>query len=158
VGKPSLNAAHPMLRQKAECFFWYRPTRVVPEQRPLNGACCSVGTGGNYKRCSVCTVTRHCITLLRGCSATSATCLTDTRPKIVRARRRPRLTVRRLHTTVARGTLSGRTATLAKVSRMISICIAVRLSFSVCLFRMLSDLTSSAKYQELKRAVDNRER
>jgi len=30
----------PMLRQKAECFFWYRPTRVVPEQRPLNGCCC----------------------------------------------------------------------------------------------------------------------
>jgi len=26
-----------MLRQKAECFFWCRPTRVVPEQRPLNG-------------------------------------------------------------------------------------------------------------------------
>jgi len=24
-----------MLRQKAECFFWYRPTRVVPEQRPV---------------------------------------------------------------------------------------------------------------------------
>jgi len=24
----------------AECFFWYRPTRVVPEQRPLNGGCC----------------------------------------------------------------------------------------------------------------------
>jgi len=24
-----------MLRQKAECFFWYRRTRVVPEQRPL---------------------------------------------------------------------------------------------------------------------------
>jgi len=24
-----------MLRQKAECFFWYQPTRVVPEQRPL---------------------------------------------------------------------------------------------------------------------------
>jgi len=21
-----------MLRQNAECFFWYRPTRVVPEQ------------------------------------------------------------------------------------------------------------------------------
>jgi len=31
----------PMLRQKAECFFWYRPTRVVPEQRPLNGCCSS---------------------------------------------------------------------------------------------------------------------
>jgi len=23
-----------------ECFFWYRPTRVVLEQRPLNGCCC----------------------------------------------------------------------------------------------------------------------
>jgi len=23
-----------------ECFFWYRPTRVVPEKRPLNGRCC----------------------------------------------------------------------------------------------------------------------
>jgi len=23
-----------------ECFFWYRPTRVVPEQRSLNGRCC----------------------------------------------------------------------------------------------------------------------
>ena len=20
-----------------ECFFWYRPTRVVPDKRPLNG-------------------------------------------------------------------------------------------------------------------------
>jgi len=23
-----------------ECFFWYLPTRVVPDQRPLNGRCC----------------------------------------------------------------------------------------------------------------------
>jgi len=23
-----------------ECFFWYWPTRVVAEQRPLNGCCC----------------------------------------------------------------------------------------------------------------------
>ena len=23
-----------------ERFFWYRPTRVVPDQRPLNGRCC----------------------------------------------------------------------------------------------------------------------
>jgi len=38
VGKPSLNAAQ--LYAKAECFFWYWPTRVVPEQRPLNGCCC----------------------------------------------------------------------------------------------------------------------
>jgi len=22
-----------------ECSFWYRPTRVVPDQRPLNGCC-----------------------------------------------------------------------------------------------------------------------
>ena len=25
-----------------ECFFWYRPIRVVPDQRPLNGRCCFV--------------------------------------------------------------------------------------------------------------------
>ena len=25
-----------------ECFFWYWPTRVVPDQRPLNGRCCCV--------------------------------------------------------------------------------------------------------------------
>jgi len=24
----------------SECFFWYRPTRVVPYQRPLNGCVC----------------------------------------------------------------------------------------------------------------------
>jgi len=29
-----------MLSQKAECFFWYWPTRVVPAQRPLNGCRC----------------------------------------------------------------------------------------------------------------------
>ena len=23
-----------------ECFFWYRPTRIVPDQRPLIGRCC----------------------------------------------------------------------------------------------------------------------
>ena len=23
-----------------ECFFWYRPIRVVLDQRPLNGRCC----------------------------------------------------------------------------------------------------------------------
>jgi len=26
-----------------ESSFWYRPTRVVPDQRPLNGRCCSLG-------------------------------------------------------------------------------------------------------------------
>jgi len=25
-----------------ESSFWYRPTRVVPDQRPLNGRCCVV--------------------------------------------------------------------------------------------------------------------
>jgi len=25
-----------------ESSFWYRPTRVVPDQRPLNGRCCIV--------------------------------------------------------------------------------------------------------------------
>ena len=28
-----------------ECFFWYRPTRVVPDQRPLNGECFGVVIG-----------------------------------------------------------------------------------------------------------------
>jgi len=37
---PAWTQHSPMLRQKAECFFWYRLTRVVPEQRPLNGCCC----------------------------------------------------------------------------------------------------------------------
>ena len=23
-----------------ECFFWYRPTRVIPDKRPLNGGVC----------------------------------------------------------------------------------------------------------------------
>jgi len=27
-----------------ESSFWYRPTRVVPDQRPLNGRCCVVVT------------------------------------------------------------------------------------------------------------------
>ena len=25
-----------------ECFFWYRPTRVVPDKRPLNGCVCDI--------------------------------------------------------------------------------------------------------------------
>ena len=25
-----------------ECFFWYRPTQVVPDKQPLNGCCCFV--------------------------------------------------------------------------------------------------------------------
>jgi len=44
-----------------ECFFWYRPTRVVPDKRPLNGCCCNVrkqaingklqGSVATYLRC-----------------------------------------------------------------------------------------------------------
>jgi len=31
----------PMTRNGVSwCFFWYRPTRVVPDQRPLNGCVC----------------------------------------------------------------------------------------------------------------------
>ena len=25
-----------------ECFFWYLPTRVVPDKRPLNGCVCVI--------------------------------------------------------------------------------------------------------------------
>jgi len=39
-GNPAWMQHSPMLRQKAECLFWYRPTQVVPEERPLNGCCC----------------------------------------------------------------------------------------------------------------------
>jgi len=27
-----------------ECFFWYRPARIVPDQRPLNGCVCVVSS------------------------------------------------------------------------------------------------------------------
>jgi len=40
--------------QKAECFFWYRPTRVVPEQRPSNG-----GSSSSYKWSKSYTQTCH---------------------------------------------------------------------------------------------------
>jgi len=37
-----------------ECFFWYRPTRVVPDKRPLNGCCCrslnNIRSVGLWKR------------------------------------------------------------------------------------------------------------
>jgi len=29
-----------------ESSFWYRPTRVVPDQRPLNGRCCWLANYG----------------------------------------------------------------------------------------------------------------
>jgi len=38
-----------------ESSFWYRPTRVVPDQRPLNGRCrCVVVTyvAGREEQCS----------------------------------------------------------------------------------------------------------
>jgi len=30
-----------------ECLFWYRPTRVVPDQRQLNGRCCRCCTAAS---------------------------------------------------------------------------------------------------------------
>ena len=41
-----------------ECSFWYRPTRVVPDQRPLNGRCC--------RCCSCLTSAFSALTLLVG--------------------------------------------------------------------------------------------
>jgi len=32
-----------------ECSFWYRPTRVVPDQRPLNGRCCILKLNIGYR-------------------------------------------------------------------------------------------------------------
>ena len=31
-----------------ECSFWYRPTRVVPDQRPLNGRCCCCSSPNHH--------------------------------------------------------------------------------------------------------------
>jgi len=31
-----------------ESPFWYRPTRVVPDQRPLNGRCCCCCSGRTW--------------------------------------------------------------------------------------------------------------
>ena len=41
-----------------ECFFWYRPTRVVPYQRPLNGCVCCGNLWGVV--CASRTHTRLC--------------------------------------------------------------------------------------------------
>ena len=37
-----------------ECFFWYRPTRVVLDQRPLNGRCVPRPCGCNRMALSMC--------------------------------------------------------------------------------------------------------
>jgi len=36
-----------------ESSFWYRPTRVVPDQRPLNGRCCCCKQNSIGIRCTV---------------------------------------------------------------------------------------------------------
>ena len=33
-----------------ECFFWYRPTRVIPDKRPLNGCVCRTGMFKNERQ------------------------------------------------------------------------------------------------------------
>ena len=35
-------------KNSRECFFWYWPTRVVPDKRPLNGCVC-VCVCGTFK-------------------------------------------------------------------------------------------------------------
>jgi len=41
-----------------ESSFWYRPTRVVPDQRPLNGRCCA------YKEIAILATAGGCRTML----------------------------------------------------------------------------------------------
>ena len=39
----------PMIRTGVSgCFFWYRPTRVVPDQRPLNSCVCVLHSPKTY--------------------------------------------------------------------------------------------------------------
>jgi len=37
-----------------ECFFWYRPTRVVPDKGPLNGCVCVCDYYFFYHRVHLC--------------------------------------------------------------------------------------------------------
>jgi len=48
-----------------ECFFWYRPTRVVPDKRPLNGCCCCCCW------CYCCTYVLLCFTMFCQITETS---------------------------------------------------------------------------------------
>ena len=43
-----------------ECFFWYRPTLVVPEKRPLKGCVCVRVRVRVRMRVCVCAVARIC--------------------------------------------------------------------------------------------------
>jgi len=45
-----------------ECFFWYRPTQVVPDKRPLNGCVC-VCVRACVRAC-VCVCVCVCVLLL----------------------------------------------------------------------------------------------
>ena len=44
-----------------ECFFWYRFTRVVPNQRPLNGCVCVCVRACARARACVCVRVRVCL-------------------------------------------------------------------------------------------------
>ena len=50
-----------------ECFFWYQPTRVVPDHRPLNGCVC------------VCVLFQYCLTsiasVVKGTISNTITCV-----------------------------------------------------------------------------------
>ena len=42
-----------------ECFFWYRPTRVVPDKRPLNGCVCVCVCVVSYLSFSLAAISCH---------------------------------------------------------------------------------------------------
>ena len=46
-----------------ESSFWYRPTRVVPDQRPLNGRCCCC-CKGSREMCTLHLNKVYCLTSL----------------------------------------------------------------------------------------------
>ena len=57
-----------------ECFFWYRPTRVVPDKRPLNGCVCVcvfVLRLVGYSYGLICTYCTHGLGHFRSCSHTN---------------------------------------------------------------------------------------
>ena len=44
-----------------ECFFWYRPTQVVPDKRPLNGCVCLCVWDTGYHTVCVCVCVCDCV-------------------------------------------------------------------------------------------------
>jgi len=55
-----------------ECFFWYWPTRLVPDQRPLNGCVCVCACACACAR--ACTCVRVCVWNMEQLHGTKADC------------------------------------------------------------------------------------